>query len=51
MGPVEPGGILQWTEPDMSSTFAATISPATSKAATERLVSLMKKPGPGAETW
>ncbi len=44
--PVEPGGYLQWSEPDMMSTSATTISPSTSKSATEQLVKLMKKPGP-----
>lgn len=45
----EPGGYLQWFEPDMLTTKAIAINPKTSKSGTESMVAIMKKPNPDAE--
>ncbi|KAL8895747.1 MAG: hypothetical protein Q9207_008033 [Kuettlingeria erythrocarpa] len=46
---LEPGGYLQWSEPDMSSTKATATSPSTLKGAAEKLSALMRSPRPGVE--
>ncbi|KAL9100066.1 MAG: hypothetical protein Q9163_004507 [Psora crenata] len=46
----QPGGYLQWSEPNMLSTSAVAISPSASKGAAEKLTEFMKKVGPDAET-
>lgn len=45
----EPGGYLQWLEPDMLTAKAIAANPETSKSACERMASLMRKPTPDAE--
>ncbi|KAI4172210.1 MAG: hypothetical protein LQ346_008642 [Caloplaca aetnensis] len=49
VGLLKPGGYLQWSEPDMSSTKATATSPSTLKGTAEKLSALMKSPRPGVE--
>lgn len=45
----EPGGYLQWSEPDMSSTRATAALSSTSIGAAEKLAALIQKPRPSVE--
>ena len=47
--PTEPGGFIQWSEPDMTSPAAVSIFPSTVKEAAEQLAQMAKQPGPGVE--
>lgn len=46
---LEPGGFLQWLEPDMLTTKPWCPKPSVSTAAIERMIGVMKKPHPDAE--
>ena len=45
----EPGGYLQWYEPDMGTTTVTTGSLSFNTPAVDKLVSIMKKPNPNAD--